>query len=327
MKKHLLTNFLVILMLLLICVSCGANSGKIPEQSMSQDSSVNTTESESVPKQEQGTPSESEDEKSHLKILAIGNSFSRDGMEYLWDICKASGYEKVTLGNLYIGGCTLNKHWTNISQAKEAYTYYKNTRGIWNQMDQVSVRYAMEDEAWDIITVQQESGSSGQPDTYGDLDNILKWIEKNKTNSEAKIYWHMTWAYAQDSTHKSFPKYNSNQQTMYRAITDTVQAKILTDNRIDGVIPSGTAIQNLRSSYVGDTVTRDGYHLHKGIGRYTAAMTWFAAITGKSIDSISWMPSSYSSLSEQLDVIKESVDHAIQKPYEVTASQYLTVPK
>ncbi len=39
-----------------------------------------------------------------IKILAIGNSYSVDGMEYLWNILTDAGVEKVTLGNLYIAG-------------------------------------------------------------------------------------------------------------------------------------------------------------------------------------------------------------------------------
>ncbi len=37
---------------------------------------------------------------------------------------------------------------------------------------------------------------------------------------------------------------------------------------------AGTAIQNLRTSYMGDTLTRDGYHLEVNTGRYTVSMTW-----------------------------------------------------
>ena len=36
-----------------------------------------------------------------LKILAIGNSFSVDSMEYLWRLLRDCGVEKVILGNLY----------------------------------------------------------------------------------------------------------------------------------------------------------------------------------------------------------------------------------
>ena len=79
--------------------------------------------------------------------------------------------------------------------------------------------------------------------------------------------------------------------TMYNAIVDTLKSTVLSKELIDGVIPSGTAIQNLRSSYVGDTVTRDGYHLSHTHGRYTAALTWYAYLTGGDVNEITWVPS------------------------------------
>ena len=46
-----------------------------------------------------------------LKILAIGNSFSTDSMQYLYQILKDGGVEEITLGNLYYGGCSLDQHY------------------------------------------------------------------------------------------------------------------------------------------------------------------------------------------------------------------------
>ena len=48
------------------------------------------------------------------------------------------------------------------------------------------------------------------------------------------------------------------------------------------LIPTGTAIQNGRTSYVGDRFCRDGYHLSFLLGRYTASLTWLEVITGQS---------------------------------------------
>jgi hypothetical protein len=38
--------------------------------------------------------------------------------------------------------------------------------------------------------------------------------------------------------------------------------------------PVGTSVQNARTSYAGDTVTRDGFHMNYDLGRYMAALTW-----------------------------------------------------
>ena len=42
-----------------------------------------------------------------LRVLAIGNSFSVDAMEYLYQIAKDAGVEQVILGNLRVSGCTV----------------------------------------------------------------------------------------------------------------------------------------------------------------------------------------------------------------------------
>ena len=51
-----------------------------------------------------------------LKILAIGNSFSDDALWLLPDILKSLGINNFRISNLYIGGCVLSTHATNIKE-------------------------------------------------------------------------------------------------------------------------------------------------------------------------------------------------------------------
>ncbi len=63
--------------------------------------------------------------KDTLRILAIGNSFSQDSVEqYLWELFDAAGIP-VIIGNVYIGGCTLERHFQNTVTGKEDYAYRK----------------------------------------------------------------------------------------------------------------------------------------------------------------------------------------------------------
>jgi len=251
-----------------------------------------------------------------VKILAIGNSFSVDAMRnYLYDVLKSADYDQVILGNLYVGGCSLDTHWNYISSKSGSYEFHKNDdNGEWVVNQGYDALTALQEENWDVITVQQVSGNSGMPDTYGNLQNIVNWVNQYKTNPDAKVLWHMTWAYQQDSTHESFPNYNSDQMTMYNAIVDTVQNTVLTTEGIDGVIPSGTAIQNLRGA-IGDNLTADGYHLNDLHGDYTASLTWYAAITGESLDLVDYAPSA---VTNDVFNIKRAVGRAIINPYEVS---------
>ena len=252
-----------------------------------------------------------------LKILAIGNSFSVDAMKnHLYDLLKSADYDQVILGNLYIGGCSLDTHWNNMNGGLSAYQYQKNDdNGQWVYTENVAPLSALQDETWDIITIQQASPDSGRGNTYGNLQNIVNWVNANKTNANAKVLWHMTWAYQQDSDHEGFANYGNDQMTMYNAIVNAVQNNVLTVNGINGVIPAGTAVQNLRTSGLGDTLTADGYHLKDTYGDYVAALTWFRAITGESLDLVTYWPESVAD--HKVDIMQAAA-RAVYAPYEVS---------
>ena len=48
-----------------------------------------------------------------MKVLSVGNSFSVDCQRYVREIAAGNGKE-ITLGNLYIGGCSLERHCENM---------------------------------------------------------------------------------------------------------------------------------------------------------------------------------------------------------------------
>jgi hypothetical protein len=266
-------------------------------------------------------------EKSDLtsfKILAIGNSFSVDALTYLYDIAKAEGVSEIVIGNLYIGGCTLNTHAGNAEEQSPVYRFYKNTDGEWKQTEGYALLQGLQEESWDIITLQQASGYSGNVDSFDPYLNVLvEFINANKTNPEAKLLWHMTWAYQGDSTHSAFANYGNSQQAMYYSVVNAVKQKIDTNEAFAMVIPAGTAIQNVRTSYIGDNLTRDGHHLNV-LGRVIAAYTWYALIDGKPLKTLK-----FSSISHELTLtendkamIVEAVNNAISNPYQVTESAY-----
>lgn len=258
-----------------------------------------------------------------LKVLAIGNSFSNNTMEHLYDIAIAEGMTDVTLGRLYIGSCSLQMHATNALADAPAYTYYKNTIGLWDKTENATLLQALQDESWDIITMQQNSGNSGQPASYdGYLERLIDYVNQNKTNPNAKFVWHMTWAYQGDSDHKAFADYGCSQDLMYKAIVDATQQKILTNDAFCAVIPAGTAVQNARTSYFGDNLTKDGYHLNE-LGKVIATYCWYATLTGKTLDKISINQVPGLALSDSnKEVIMESVNSALRTPYAVTVSTY-----
>ena len=263
-----------------------------------------------------------------LKVLAIGNSFSVDSLEYLYDIARAEGVEEIILGNLYIGGCTLQVHADNATSGAYAYTYYKNTSGEWKSYSAFSMINALKDEAWDIVTLQQASGSSGISSTYNNsqIKAIVDAVRKNVSNENVKMAWHMTWAHQKTSTHSEFSKYGNNQQRMYNSIVTSVKNRILPREDFPILIPSGTAIQNARTSYVGDALTRDGYHLND-LGRFISGYMWFFTLTGQTPESLKCSPASLSLEKGDLEMIREAVISAFEYPLEVKESTHKTRPE
>lgn len=256
-----------------------------------------------------------------LKILAIGNSFSTDSMEYLWQIASDAGIPEVVLGNLYYGGCSMQQHIDFAYGDLPQYVYYKTNDGIWAENKDYKIADAILDEDWDFISLQETSRTCGLTSSYqGTLDKLINYVRSK--NGIAKLVWNATWAYQQDSVHPAFVNYDRDQAKMYRMIIDCVKQCVLTEKRIDLVIPCMTSIQNARTSFLGDTLTRDGFHLDFFIGRYIAGLTWYAALTNAPIDGITYNPSSEKITEKMISMATEAVKNAVKSPFSVTPSTF-----
>ncbi len=256
-----------------------------------------------------------------LKVLAIGNSFSADAVAHLRGLMTAAGMKSFVIGNMNIGGCSLDKHWGYAQSGEAAYSYSKQTKSGKNSK-KADLETALTDEKWDVIVLQQVSNTSGVPSSYSNLQNMIDFVSEKALNPDVKIMFHMTWAYQNGAKKTAFAEYyNNDQLTMYQAIIEAMKSEVLTKNEIVDLIPSGTAIQNLRTSYVGDTLTRDGTHMSYDIGRYTVALTWLTKLTGADITKIKWVPEEYPAVTADILVIREAILNAIANPLTITESK------
>ena len=253
-----------------------------------------------------------------LRILSIGNSFSDDMMEYVWQIADSLGVEEISLGNLYIGGCSLDTHANNAAADAAAYEYRTNTAGRWTTAYNVRMSEAVAAQDWDFISFQQQSGNSGLAGSYARLGELLDYVRS--IAGTAQFVWHMTWAYQKDSPNPEFANYGRSQDAMYESIVAAVRSEVLAQPEISAVIPSGTAIQNARTSFVGDTLTRDGYHLSLGLGRYIAGLTLVRALTGLSVSDVPYRPADVAR--DEAVMAAEAAEAAVASPFAVTPSNY-----
>lgn len=225
-----------------------------------------------------------------LKVLAIGNSYSVDTLRYLYDIAHADGVERIILGNLYIGGCSLERHNENAKTGAADYIYYKNTAGKWEETPNATLLQGLRDEDWDVITLQQQSMNAGIPGSFDThLEELIDYVQANKKNPDCQLAWHMTWAYPEGSTNENFAPFNYDRKTMYGAIVGSVQQKILPHGAFSILIPSGTVLENGRACF-GERFSRDLWHHLSDFGQFMTGCMWYSSLTGKPLLELKFVP-------------------------------------
>lgn len=271
-----------------------------------------------------------------LKILAISSSFGENTNHYVYDAAKAEGFETVIVGRLYSSGCTLQTHLEKALSGENFYRYTKIQNGEWEEYKNTSMLTALQDEDWDVIFMQQSAHRSPLPETYvsGDvdyIDELVSYVRANKTNPKARFVWNLCWAFENGAPESEvWNRYGKNQLNMYQGLIDTLELRVLPKSHFDAIIPTGTAVQNLRTSYIGDTLTKDKLHLNH-LGRIMAAYTVLATVTGEPITEINISTFAkdrtenfpITEVTEQDKLaIMEAINNAIENPYEITQSIY-----
>lgn len=216
-----------------------------------------------------------------IRVLCIGNSFSWDAVEQeLVPLCDAKGVQ-VEVHNLYYGGCSLQQHAEFLAKDTAAYSHRVCTNAEGRVVkDTISLRQALRDGKYDVISLQQASHDSGIRSSYEPwLTTLIDTVRAYQP--EAQLYWMQTWAYSKDAKHPAYPRYHNDQQEMWDSIQACIKSQI-TNHKLQ-IIPCGSAIQNARHTKLGDTLCRDGYHLNYVYGRYTAAAVWYEILTGKDV--------------------------------------------
>lgn len=253
-----------------------------------------------------------------IKILCIGNSFSCDTVEHVANIALSLGVKKVTLGNLYIGGCSIKKHYANAVGNLEAYEYFYNTGSGWTSTYNHSIKATLESDDWDYVSIQHGTNDGSryaEEASYTELSSFAAYI-RSYVPAKTKIVFNMTWV-GEPASHEEMTAFGNDQLKYYIAVASLTESLVANTEGIDIVSPTGTAIQNARTASVG-LLTRDNYHLSLDLGRYIAGLTFFKALTGADITNISWAPASLNNYKKQVAV--EAVNNALASPYSVTAS-------
>ena len=203
----------------------------------------------------------------HVRVLSIGNSFSRDAFAYVPFLIEEMVPEaEVDFGILYIGGCSLERHYNNLQSGEPAYEFdfYSHGVGKWALEKNVSLQQGVVREDWDIIILQQQSAASRYYETYQPyLNELLAYLKT--VRPRAATAWLMTQAYG--TGYKPLGTMPTDEMW---ARVNAASQRVIEETSIQLLIPAGTAIQNAR--YTGldrlgaaRHLVNDGYHLQEGI--------------------------------------------------------------
>ncbi len=260
--------------------------------------------------------------KNNLKILMIGNSFSDDTIYYEKEIANSYGIN-LEIYDAYIAGCTLNTHYSNLNNNTASYSMRSMNAGQWVYQDNMTLGQIIDSNVWDVITFQQASAEVGRPDTYNNLSNLVSSV-RLRVGNHPKFYWYQTWAYDEDymDYYDYFSYFNNNQMTMYNAINTCYQNKVAPLGLFSKIIPAGTAVQNMRTSLMKDTFTRDGKHMSSVHGRYLLGLNFLSNVYDIDLD---LSPCSYQAVGTNAsfnNIAYESIRNARKNPLAITNSIY-----
>ena len=238
-----------------------------------------------------------------MKLLSIGNSFSQDAQRYLHRIAKADGVALNTF-NLYIGGCSLSTHYRNMLSEQPAYTLEMNGESTGFR---ISLKDALLNRDWDVVTLQQVSSKSPCYDTYQPyLSKLAEYVRL--CVPKAKLMIHQTWAYEQDSS-------RLNEELGYRSHNDmfldlkAAYQKAAEDICANGIIPSGEVFRLIHANCA-ERLHRDTYHAGLGLGRYALGLLWYAVLTGRDIADNSFSDFDEELSPQQIEAAKHYAERA-----------------
>ncbi|MCW0218481.1 MAG: DUF4886 domain-containing protein [Prosthecobacter sp.] len=257
-----------------------------------------------------------------VRLLTIGNSFSRNATNHLGAIAKAGGNTLIH-DSIVVGGASLELHsekaLANAKDPKDKAGLYTNGRSLVQEL---------ESDHWDFVTIQQASVKSHDLSTYQPHAGRLATLIHEHAPS-AKLLVHQTWPYRIDdprftkpSDKEGEPKTQAEMYAMlsaaYAAITKELGARRIpvgdaffmansdpkwgyqTDTTFDFKAAKSPALPNQKHSLnVGWVwkkdkkgklaLSMDGHHANLA-GEYLGACVWYEVLYGESPVGNSYLP-------------------------------------
>lgn len=182
------------------------------------------------------TPAPAQPSKT-VRLLTVGNSFSRDATTYLDEVAKAAG-DVLIHHQAVIGGGTLQQHCEKFQKHESD---PNDPEGLYSSGK--SLKEELTAEPWDFITIQQASIKSHDANTYRPFARELHdYIKKHAPN--ATVIMHETWAYRRDDPRFAVaepePGEPASQKAMYEGLANAYRT--IAGELGVGLIPVGDAL-------------------------------------------------------------------------------------
>lgn len=251
-----------------------------------------------------------------MRILAVGNSFAQDTFTWLPLVAKNLGEQELRIARLFQGGCSINMHVQNLEQDLPIYKYATWEGDTWVTQRNYKGADAIADGPWDYVMIQhgtKDRSRYSKPESYENLPVLIAKIKA--LAPDAKILFNMTWVGEGTRPSCEMVEYAGRLDALYRDIAALTRDLVLPMAGIDKVCPTGTAIENLRQIYAG-SLCRDGYHLSNDLGRFTAAVAFYHALTEKPVDKLKWQPAGVTAVNRRKAI--KAAKAAVADPFRVS---------
>lgn len=222
-----------------------------------------------------------------LKVLSVGNSFSANAHKFLPKIAKSMGKELV-LRNAFIGGCSLERHVRHMKEHEA-----DPTKG--NVYHGGSLKKLLELEDWDIVTIQQVSHESINPESFEPYGTeLIEYIKKYAPNAEIVI--HQTWGYAKHEHRLN--SWGMTPEEMTMRVVETYKAF---GEKHGGLryIPCGeyfaaaSKTPIMENGKPASIYARDGYHASHN-GEYFLGCIWYKFLFNEDVAPTAFKPDNVS---------------------------------